>query len=54
MALDEVKKKLTEAGYRINREERLNNNTGIQLHLDGGAIVNVFDKGTITCQGKNC
>ncbi len=54
MTLDEVKKKLTDAGYRIDKEGRLSNNTGFQLRLDGGAIVNVFNKGTVNCQGKNC
>ncbi len=54
MTDDEVKKKSTEVGDRIYREERLKNNTGIHLRFDGGAIVNVFDKGTLNCQGKNC
>ena len=35
------------------KEERLPNETGSQLRLDGGAIVNVFDNGTVNCQGKN-
>lgn len=54
MSLEEVKTALVEAGYRVSREERLGNNTGTQLRLDGGAIVNIFDNGTINCQGKNC
>ena len=53
MTLDEVKKVLAEAGSRIDKEERLRNNTGTQVRLHGGAIVNVFDNGTVTCQGKN-
>lgn len=54
MTLDEVKKVVVEAGYRINEEDRLKNNTGTQLRLDGKAIVNVFDNGTVNCQGRNC
>lgn len=53
MTLDEVKKRLAAAGHNVTREERLPNETGSQLRLDGGAVVNVFDKGTVTCQGKN-
>lgn len=53
MTLDEVKKALAEAGHRVIREERLGSNTGTQLRLDGGAIVNVFDNGNVNCQGKN-
>jgi predicted nucleotide-binding protein len=54
MNLDEVTKQLVAAGYQILKKERLANDTGTQLRLDGGAIVNVFDKGTVSCQGKNC
>ena len=52
MTLDEVKRLLMDKGYRILREERLANGTGTQLRFDGGAIVNVFDNGTVNCQGK--
>ena len=34
-------------------ESRLGHNTGTQLRLSNGAIVNVFDKGTFNVQGKN-
>lgn len=54
MTLEDAKQRLVEAGYRINKEERLGNKTGTQLRLDGGAIVNVFDNGNYSCQGKNC
>ena len=54
MTLEEVKQTLSTASYHILREERLGNNTGWQLRLDGGAIVNVYDNGNINCQGKNC
>ena len=53
MTLDEVKRRLVAAEYKIAKEERLGNDTGTRLRLDGGAIVNVFDNGTVNCQGKN-
>lgn len=53
MTLDEAKKRLVAAGYKIVKEERLRNDTGTQLRLDSGPIVNVFDNGTVNCQGKN-
>jgi len=54
MTLEEVKKRLAGGGHKVAKEDRLANDTGTQLRLDNGAIVNVFDKGTVNCQGKNC
>lgn len=51
MKLEEAKEKLIVAGYAIQDEKRLGNNTGTQLRLNNGAIVNIFDKGTISFQG---
>lgn len=53
MNLDEIKAALTAAGLAIAEEKRLPNNTGTQLKLNNGAIVNCFDKGTYNVQGKN-
>jgi predicted nucleotide-binding protein len=53
MTLDEVKRRLEAAGHKVTKEDRLPNDTGTQLRLENGAIVNVFDKGTVNCQGKN-
>jgi predicted nucleotide-binding protein len=53
VTLDELKKRLSDGGYQVKKEERLGNDTGTQLRLDGGAIVNVFDNGNFNCQGKN-
>lgn len=53
MNLEEAKAKLKESGHRIDKETRLGNNSGTQLRLENGAIVNVYDSGTVTCQGKN-
>ena len=52
MTLDELKTRVAKAGYPIRDEKRNGNDTGFQLRLDGGAIVNVFDNGTINVQGK--
>jgi predicted nucleotide-binding protein len=54
MTLEGARQYLVEAGYRIRKEERLGNNTGTRLRLDGGAIVDVFDNGNYSCQGKKC
>jgi len=53
MKIDDVKRALASAGLQISSEERLRNNTGNQLRLENGAIVNCFDKGTVNVQGKN-
>lgn len=54
MNLEDVKIVLGRFGYEIVTEKRLPNDTGTQLRLARGPIVNVFDKGTVSCQGKNC
>ena len=54
MTLNTARNCLVEAGHRFKKEERLGNNTGIRLRLEGGAIVNVFDNGNYSCEGKNC
>lgn len=51
--LDLVKRCLDDNGCKIKSEDRLPNNTGIQLKLDSGATVNVFDKGTVQVQGPS-
>src|SRR5687767_3686010 len=53
MNVDEVKHMLTSDGHQIVKEEKLANNTGSQLRLQGGQIVNVFNTGRINVQGKN-
>jgi len=54
MTLADARKRLRDAGYRIRKEERLDNKTGTQLRLDRGAVVNVFDNGNYSCEGKHC
>jgi predicted nucleotide-binding protein len=53
MTLEDAKQCLVEAGYHIRKEERLGNKTGTLLRLDRGVIVNVFDNGNYSCQGRN-
>lgn len=53
MKIEDVKGLLGAAGLTISSEQRLRNNTGTQLRLENGAIVNCFDKGTVNVQGKN-
>src|SRR3989442_2591269 len=54
MTLEDARQRVVEAGYRIKKEVRLGNNTGTRLRLDRGAVVDVYDNGNHSCQGKNC
>ena len=53
MTVDEAKQLLQVAGLVITEEKRLGNETGTQLRVNTGAIVNIYDKGTLNVQGKN-
>lgn len=53
MNREEAKAILSEAECAIAEEKRLGNETGWQLRLRSGAVVNVFDSGTYNVQGKN-
>lgn len=53
MTVDEVKQLLAQNRHAIKDESRLGNDTGTQLRLQSGQIVNVFDKGSYNVQGKN-
>ena len=52
MNKDDVKALLRANGFHIDEEIRIKNDTGWQFRLANGAIVNVYDTGTVTCQGK--
>jgi predicted nucleotide-binding protein len=52
MTVEKVKAILSTNGYTIKTEQRNGNDTGVQLRLVDGGIVNVFDNGTVSCQGK--
>jgi predicted nucleotide-binding protein len=53
MDTNEAKTLLSAASFSIKSEKRLANDTGVQLRLTNGGIVNVFDKGTFNVQGTN-
>jgi hypothetical protein len=58
MELDIMKKKkmmknLEAGGFNVVRDTLIANDTGWRLDLDGGAIVNLFDSGSIDVQGRN-
>lgn len=50
--VDEVQRMLEADGLVLKSKKRNGNDTGYQLRFEGGQIVNVFDNGTITPQGK--
>jgi predicted nucleotide-binding protein len=49
----EIIRKLMHAGLRIVNIERNGNDTGCRIDCAQGAVVNVYDTGKITVQGKN-
>lgn len=53
MTLDDIKTSLQAIKIDIKQEQRNGNNTGTQLRLTNGAIVNVYDNGNYNVQGKN-
>jgi predicted nucleotide-binding protein len=53
MNIEEAKALLKAANHSVSSESRLNNDTGWQLKLTSGQIVNVFDKGTVHVQGRD-
>lgn len=53
MNIDAAKRLLQGAGFKITSEERLANDSGYQLRLSNGAVVNCFDSGKCHVQGKN-
>lgn len=53
MSADEVQKKLIAAGLNLKDKKRNGNETGYVIRFTTGEIVNVFDNGTITPQGRN-
>jgi predicted nucleotide-binding protein len=53
MDVSEARALLEAAGLDIKAEGRLGNDTGTQLRLKNGGIVNIFDNGNFNVQGKN-
>jgi predicted nucleotide-binding protein len=52
VTLEEAKTILAKNGLEVEEEGRLGNDMGWLLRIVGGAIVNVYDKGTVTVQGR--
>ena len=53
LTLEEVKNMLAKAGLSISEEKRTGNDLGTMLILTNGCVVNCWDKGTTSSQGKN-
>jgi predicted nucleotide-binding protein len=51
--LEDVRNRLVNGGFAIASDGRLPNDRGTQIRLTNDAIVNVFDTGTVQCQGRN-
>lgn len=52
MSVDDVLKKVEAQGMMLKDKKRNGNDTGHVLRFTKGEIVNVFDNGTVTVQGK--
>ncbi len=52
MSVEDVLKQLEGQGMTLKDKKRNGNDTGYVLRLTKGEIVNVFDNGTVTVQGK--
>ncbi len=53
LSLEQVKTLLKKSNQAIVEEKRTGNNLGTVLKLANGCIVNCWDKGTVSFQGKN-
>jgi len=53
MTVEDVRTLLSGAGFGIIEQCRLPNDTGTKLSIENGAIVNVFDTGTVNVQGRS-
>ena len=51
-AFENVRRRLEAAGLVLTVSNRLPNNTGHQLCFASGEVINVFDSGKVTVQGK--
>ena len=53
MNIESIVNELHKAGYEINHNARMGNNLGTVIKVNNGCVVNCWDKGNITYQGKN-
>lgn len=52
MNLTEAKKRLQNAGYQIQICKRTGADKGYRLEIEGGRIVNIYDTGNVSVQGR--
>ncbi len=53
MTLEQVEMLVKKAGLSITDKSRNGNNLATTLKLANGCLVHCWDKGTVSCQGKN-
>ncbi|HEX2713545.1 MAG TPA: TIR domain-containing protein [Candidatus Acidoferrales bacterium] len=53
MLVDDIQAKLEAGGLILKSKKRTGNDTGYQIRFTTGEIVNVFDNGTVSTQGRN-
>jgi Predicted nucleotide-binding protein containing TIR -like domain len=53
MHKEEIKKLIDANGFAITKESRLGNDLGYRIELRNGCIINSFDTGAYSIQGKN-
>jgi predicted nucleotide-binding protein len=51
--IDDIRRDLEAAGIRVMTCERLTNDLGHQVRCRGGEVINVYDSGKVSAQGKN-
>ncbi len=51
--IDDIRKDLEAAGIRVTTCKRLTNDLGHQVRCRGGEVINVYDSGKVSAQGKN-
>lgn len=52
-SVEDILKRLQDCGLTLKKKKRNGNDTGYELRFESGEIVNVFDSGNVTPQGKN-
>ena len=53
MTIDEIKKVVENNGIKISEEKRSGNNLATVLKLSNGCLINIWDSGKVSYQGKN-
>ena len=53
MTIDEIRKVVENNGIKISEEKRSGNNLATVLKLSNGCLINIWDSGKVSYQGKN-